>query len=111
MTSKGFHCALPAQVLLLDYINASGKRVQSEIVCERSDGDNGTTTDCDGKKAEALTSTYTRPAAGRNGPSPYVWIGGTGQPMNTWPLYAMLDHAWYLDVGVMSSMCNVEMQS
>ena len=37
-------------------------------------------------------------AAKRSAVGPYAWPGAFGAPLNRWPLWAVMDHGWYLGV-------------
>lgn len=97
---------------MLDYIDASGARVQDERVCDARDKDPV----CEPLMVQSLAGGWFKDAAGQvlttpqtcarpttvspdsSEPSPYVWKGSDGTLLNFWPMYAGLDHSWYLQV-------------
>lgn len=83
-------------ILQLDYVNANGARVLKELVCAGSDKDSTCTT-------EIRPSMST--AAKRSAVGPYAWPGAFGAPLNRWPLWAVMDHGWYLGVDVGNERC------
>ena len=48
---------------------------------------------CEAELAKSMCPDCTRPRE-----APYVWPGSAGAPINYWPLFASLDHGWYLNV-------------
>ncbi|PRW60704.1 lipase [Chlorella sorokiniana] len=83
-------------ILQLDYVNPSGVRVLKDLVCAGSDKDST----CAAEIRASMSTAAKRAAVG-----PYAWPGAFGAPLNRWPLWAVMDHGWYLGVDVGNERC------